>query len=100
MLYVGDKTAAKRKREESHEDERSVHRTAGFLTNRLSYGKRRSPLPGVIAAGRLNLDDLCPQVGQRHRTKGTTEHTRQVNDADSVEWLHERPPSLYCASCA
>src|SRR5437764_12437724 len=50
----------------------------------LPAGKWWSPLPRVIAPRRLNLDDLCPQVGQRHRTKRTTEHTRQVDDADSV----------------
>src|SRR3989442_16014945 len=50
----------------------------------LPVGKRRSPLSHIIAPGRLDLDNLCPQVGQGHRTKGTTEHTRQVDDADSM----------------
>src|SRR5437867_2380990 len=45
----------------------------------LPVSRRGSPLPRVIAPRRLNLDNLCPQIGQGHRTKGTTEHTRQID---------------------
>ncbi len=58
MLWVGGKTTAKRKREESHEDGRSVDGTAGFLPQRLPYDVE---CPGSAC---------CVSVGALQRERG------------------------------
>ena len=52
MLWVGGKTTAKRKREESHEDGRSVDGTAGFLPQRLPYDALVKEAGRALADGR------------------------------------------------
>ncbi len=42
-------------------------------------------LPGVVAVGRLDVDDLGPEVGEDHRCRGGRQHVAQVDDADSFQ---------------
>jgi len=45
----------------------------------------RPEFPGVVTVGRLDVDDLGPEVGEDHRCRGGRKHVTHVNDTDSFQ---------------
>ena len=55
---------------------------------------RWSPAAALVAARRLELDDVRPQIGQQHGGERAGQDTRAVHDAQAVERegsVHDRP---------
>ncbi len=73
----------------------------------------QAPVAGVIAAiGMLDLDDIGPEIGERHGAQGARHHSGQVENAEPGKRLHgghglfpgfswrhtRRPPAGWCPS--
>ena len=55
------------------------------------FQERWAPAAGVVtAAGELDLDDFCAQVGQRLRTPRPGQHTRQVKHTHAGQGARRR----------
>jgi len=46
---------------------------------------KRPELAGIVPVGRLDVDDLGPEVGEDHRRRGGGQHVTQVNDSDTFQ---------------
>ena len=55
------------------------------VVRRDAVAHRRAPRPGVVAAGRLDLDHLGAEVGEEHRRVGAGEDPGEVGDEEPGE---------------
>ena len=46
---------------------------------------RRPPVARLVTIGRLDLDDVCAEVGEEHRRERAGQHAAGVDHPDSVE---------------
>jgi hypothetical protein len=68
------------------EDDRALVAVEAQVVGRALLDERRPPGARVVAAvGPLDLDDVGPEVAQRHRAQRPGEHAREVGDEDAVK---------------